>query len=115
MDTMPDIAFEELLLALKQQGFALTPNDYVEFTAIFHHFTGSREQLKYYLAPILCRNKEEQAKFYALYDQYSSGPERKRIPVAQPQPLSALEQKVINSFLRRASKKYYFWIFLFSL
>ena len=115
MDTMPDIAFDELLQALKQRGFALTPNDYVEFTAIFHQFTGSREQLKYYLAPILCRNKEEQAKFYALYDAYLSRPERPRPPVAPPQPLSALEQKIINSFLRRAYKKYYFWILLFSL
>lgn len=66
----PDLAFDELLRRLKREGFSASPNDYIEFTAIFRQYNGTREQFKYYLAPIVCRNKEEQAKFYRVYDGF---------------------------------------------
>jgi hypothetical protein len=41
--THPDIAFDALLTALREAGFTLSPSDYVEFTAVFKEFSGSRE------------------------------------------------------------------------
>ncbi len=74
MNQTPDIVFDDLLAALKKEGFVLSVNDYIEFTAVFNQFKVDRDTLKYYLAPIVCRNREEQEKFYAIYDHvYSSG------------------------------------------
>jgi hypothetical protein len=62
----PAIAFDDLLQELKNEGFSLTLHDHIEFTAIFQQYTGTRAAFKYYLAPIVCRNREEQEKFYRI-------------------------------------------------
>lgn len=81
MEPTPGIVFEELMDELHAEGFVLTLHDHLEFTAIFRSFaatntgtnmgmtTGTREQLKYYLAPIVCKNPEEQERFYAAWDR----------------------------------------------
>ena len=92
----PDIAFDDLLSSLQKEGFKLSPTDYVEFTAVFNQFTGTREELKYYLAPILCRNQESQLKFYALYDRFTTPPETTRHRTTEPTTNSSPER-----FLRR--------------
>ena len=113
MAGVPDIAFDELLAVLEREGFALEPGTYVEFTAIFRQFTGNREQLKYYLAPIVCRNREEQERFYSIYDRFVTPDERPRTGGMPPhEPLSRLDQKRMNAFLRKAYKTYYFLLFV---
>jgi len=114
MPATPDIAFDQLLDQLKRQGFALTPGDYIEFTALFKQFTGTREELKYLLAPILCRNREEQAKFYALYDRFTP-PDPPKTRSQQDMTNPYVTQHTANYFLRKASKQFYFWLFLLSL
>jgi hypothetical protein len=114
MPTTPDIAFDHLLDQLSRQGFALTPGDYIEFTALFDQFTGTREEFKYHLAPVICRNREEQAKFYALYDRYTTPPDQPKTR-APEMTNPYLTQHTVNYFLRKASKQFYFWLFLLSL
>ena len=114
MSSLPDIAFDELLAVLEREGFALEPSNYVEFAAVFNQFTGSREQLKYCLAPIVCRNREEQVRFYSIYDRFVTPDERPKTGGLPPhQPLTALNQKRMNAFLRWAYKIYYSLLFLF--
>ena len=115
MPAIPDIAFDELLQQLARQGFALTPSDYIEFTALFSHFTGTREEFKYHLAPILCRNREEQTKFYTLYDRYTTPPDQPKTRTQQEMTNPYLTQHTVNYFLRKASKQFYFWLLLLSL
>jgi len=70
MTPVADIAFDDLLQELKRAGFAITMQDPIEFAAIFSRYTGERADLKYWLAPIVCRNREEQERFYAVYDHF---------------------------------------------
>jgi hypothetical protein len=114
MPTTPDIAFDQLLDQLSRQGFALTPSDYIEFTALFSQFTGTREEFKYHLAPVLCRNREEQTKFYALYDRFTP-PDQPKTRPAQDITNPYVTQHTADYFLRRASRQFYFWLFLLSL
>jgi hypothetical protein len=111
----PDIAFYDLLSALQKEGFKLSPTDYVEFTAVFNQFTGSREELKYYLAPILCRNQESQLKFYALYDRFTTPPATTRQRTTEPTTNPYLTDRTATWFLYRASRQVYGWFFLLSL
>ncbi|MBO9563614.1 MAG: hypothetical protein J7621_12605 [Niastella sp.] len=84
MNRTPGIVFEDLLVALKMEGFVLSVNDYIEFTAVFNQFKVDRDTLKYYLAPIVCCNREEQEKFYAIYDHVYSSSET---PIAEREKL----------------------------
>jgi hypothetical protein len=111
----PDIAFDELLTALKNEGFHLTPTDYVEFTAVFNRFTGTREDLRHYLAPILCRNREDQQKFYAIYDRYATPPEQQRRPAPRPTTNPYITPATASYFLRKATRQVYAWFFFLSL
>jgi hypothetical protein len=112
---MTSIAFDALLTALQREGFLLSPTDYVEFTAVFNNFTGSREELKYYLAPILCRNREDQQKFYAIYDRYLTPPPPPKARSTGPINNPYMTEKTATWFLRRASRQYYAWVFALSL
>lgn len=108
------IAFEALLNRLQGEGFRLSPDDYIEFTAVFGQFEGSREELKYYLAPILCRSREEQVRFYAIYDAYVTPPQNVQ-RVARPMTNPNVTQATAGYFLKRASRLYYAWVVVFSL
>jgi hypothetical protein len=110
-----DIAFDALLTALQREGFPLSPTDYIEFTAVFSQFTGSREEFKYHLAPILCRNREDQQKFYAIYDRYATPPAPSKTRTPGPINNPYITEKTATWFLRRASRRYYAWVFLLSL
>lgn len=79
----PGIAFDDLLQELKNEGFSLTLHDHIEFTAIFQQYTGTRAAFKYYLAPIVCRNREEQEKFYRIYDRFYTSPPDPRAEAAR--------------------------------
>lgn len=108
------IAFETLLNRLQREGFRLSPDDYIEFTAVFGAFEGSREELKYYLAPILCRTREEQLRFYTIYDAYVTPPEEVR-RTARPMTNPNVTQITAGYFMKRASRLYYAWLIVFSL
>jgi len=109
----PNIIFEDFLRELKKAGFVLSLHDYIEFTAIFDKYGSDAASFKYYLAPIVCRNKEEQELFYLLYDRYYLGPHRPvRRAMAQPPPASYFKEpwslrKLLNNFL--------FWVCFFLL
>jgi len=62
--------FEGLFIELKKRGFTLSVTDYIEFSAIYSQFKQPIYELKYYLAPIVCKNKKEQAAFYQVFDEY---------------------------------------------
>jgi len=110
---MTSIAFDALLSAMQREGFLLSPSDYVEFTAVFNQFRGSRGDLKYHLAPILCRNREDQQKFYAIYDRYATPPPP---PKVRPQITNPyVTEKTATWFLRRASRQYFAWVIFISL
>ncbi len=111
----PDIAFDDLLSALKKEGFPLTPTDYIEFTAIFNRFGGTREELRYYLAPILCRNREDQQKFYAIYDRFITPPENRKRTAPGPDTNPYITQTTASYFLRKASRQFYAWLILLTL
>src|SRR5882757_9248990 len=108
MDRTPDIVFDDLLLSLKKEGFAPNLDDYLEFTALFNHFEGERADLKYYLAPVICRNKEDQEKFYEIYDRYYSKTGRKPAPIVKPPPPAPPSSK--PNYLLRALGSFYFWL-----
>ncbi|HVV02943.1 MAG TPA: hypothetical protein VHC96_01925 [Puia sp.] len=105
MSTAPNIIFEDFLRQLKRAGFVLSLHDYIEFTAVFDRFGDDVANFKYYLAPIVCRNKEEQELFYRIYDRFYLTP---RVPVrrgiTQPPPSSYFREpwsvrKLLNNFL----------------
>src|SRR5258708_28779555 len=103
---------------LQKAGFDASPNDYVEFTAIFRQYTGDRPGLKYYLACILCRNAEEQAKFYEIYDRYFIIPAVEQPVVGvSPEWMSSFLSSVIGFFriLGRLAGSFSFRLLLFVL
>jgi hypothetical protein len=113
MNTAPKIIFEDLLLELKKAGFVLSLNDYIEFTAIFDKFGSDVTHFKYYLAPIVCRNREEQELFYGIYDRLYLAP-RADMPrsTMQTPPYGYFNEpwsirKLLNNFL--------FWVSFFLL
>jgi len=114
MAAHPDIAFEDLLRELRQEGFALSPNDYIEVTAIFNQFTGTREEFKYHIAPIICRNRDEQATFYRIYDAHTSlaGRLNRRHNQRSQDSPAPIPTEFINAFMRLAAKRYYAWLLL---
>ena len=60
--------FGELLTALLNEGFIVDAKDFAEFTAVFKAIPENEQvNLKYYLAPLICRNNDEQKK---LAEQY---------------------------------------------
>jgi hypothetical protein len=110
--TVPAIVFDSLFQVLRSEGFAVGLQDYLEYTAIFQQYGGDRDRLKYYLAPVLCRNKEEQERFYAIYDRHTTGPESlspngRPVKDGRPSP---------NFYLPRPFRNFYFRaLFLFLL
>jgi hypothetical protein len=65
------LPFEQLISSLKANGFLINVNDFIEFTKAFQQFgTDDPQDLKYYLAPLVCRKQEEQQSFYRIYDQW---------------------------------------------
>lgn len=113
MAARPDIAFEDLLRELRDAGFALSPTDYIEVTAIFNQFTGTREEFKYHIAPIICRNRDEQAAFYRIYDAHTSLTghlDRQYAQRWQDSAAARIPAEFANAFIRFASKQYYFWL-----
>src|SRR5579872_2564018 len=61
--------------SLRGKGFNLRPSDYAEALAVLDRLKpGDTESLMYYLAPIICKNQEEQDRFYQLFrDDLLSG------------------------------------------
>jgi len=113
MAAHPNIAFEDLLQELKREGFALSPTDYIEVTAIFNQFTGTREEFKYHIAPIICRNRDEQTAFYRIYDAHTSLTghlDRQYAQRWQDSAAARIPAEFANAFIRFASKQYYFWL-----
>jgi hypothetical protein len=113
MAAHPDIAFEDLLRELRDAGFTLSPTDYIEVTAIFNQFTGTREEFKYHIAPIICRNRDEQATFYQIYDAHTSLTghlDRQYAKRWQDSAAARIPAEFANAFIRFASKQYYFWL-----
>jgi len=113
MNTAPNIIFENFLRELKKAGFVLSLNDYIEFTAIFDKYGGDVVSFKYYLAPIVCRNSEEQELFYRIYDRLYLAPRAVvRRGMTQPPPPVYFNEpwsmrKLLNNFL--------FWVCFFLL
>jgi tetratricopeptide (TPR) repeat protein len=75
----PILPFEGFLKQLIKEKFLIGTQEYTEFTAIFLSFfekpdekdrERSIRQFKYYLSPLVCKNEDQQAKFYQLYDNY---------------------------------------------
>ncbi len=75
-----------------QADFDITPADILAVQRLLQTQTSllltseGREELQYLLAPILCKNKNQQAKFYAIYQNYLAQD-------LQPTPLSTLQKK----------------------
>src|SRR6185312_15658265 len=109
-DAALNIAFDELLGILRKAGFQLSPNDYVEFAAIFRQFNGTREELKYLLAPVICRNSGDQQRFYQLYDKYTTPGPAKHVPPEDPVNNPYITEKTATHFLRISSRGYYAWL-----
>ncbi|MBN8852842.1 MAG: hypothetical protein BGO55_03705 [Sphingobacteriales bacterium 50-39] len=104
MSTSPNIIFEDFLRELKRAGFFVSLHDSIEFTAVWDKFGGSDVAgFKYYLAPIVCRNKEEQERFYGIYDRFylsPPAPVRRRMtqqPAYYKEPWSV--RKLFRNFL----------------
>jgi cytochrome c551/c552 len=87
-----DLPFGDLLLHLKREGFFIEVNDVAEFTRVFQRFGDESDLagLKYYLAPLICHNSDEQAKFYKVFDRYIAG---SAAPVPDPMEVSAASPK----------------------
>jgi hypothetical protein len=65
-----------LALRLQAAGFVLSTPNRLDMQRIVANWDppekGSFRYLKYELAPVLCRNKEEQDKFYRIFDEYEA-------------------------------------------
>lgn len=108
MSTTPHIIFENFLRELKKAGFVLSLHDYIEFTAVFDKFGDDVANFKYYLAPIVCRNKEEQDLFYLLYDRFYRTPEvPRRRGMTQPPPSTYFREPWS---VRRLFRNFLFWV-----
>ncbi|HVU54157.1 MAG TPA: hypothetical protein VHD83_03840 [Puia sp.] len=111
MNIPPTIIFDRFLHELKQRGFSVSLHDSIEFTVVWEQFGHDLAGFKYYLAPIVCRNKEEQELFYSIYDRYylNPGPPRRRVRVLPPDPSRDPWSigKVFGSFI--------FWICLVAM
>ena len=108
MTPTPDIVFDDLLLELKKEGFSLSLHDPIEFTVIFNQYSGDKENFKYFIAPIVCRNKEEQEKFYEIYDRLYVRPSLPGRPAVVRPPLSSYFNEPWS--LRALLKNFLFWV-----
>lgn len=76
MSTLTDIKIplHSLIALLRREGYEIGTSamlDLQRIVANIHNEDVQRaEDLKYLLAPIICRNKEEQQKFYKIFDEY---------------------------------------------
>jgi len=80
------LPFGDFIALLKSEGFIIDLKDFAEFTRVFESFSEDtklfshslpeeenddpRRKLKYYLAPLVCRNETEQKKFYQSFDNF---------------------------------------------
>ncbi len=115
----PDIAFDELLTALKKEGFHLTPTDYVEFTAVFNRFVGTREELR--LSPCPHPLPQPRRSTEVSTRSTTAMPLRPRSSGTRPAPQARTTNPYITpatascSFSASATRQVYGWFFLLSL
>ncbi len=80
---LEELPFGELIARLQEEGFTIDKNDYVEFAAVFENLQpATAEELKYYLAPIVCKSEEEQEKFYTTFDSFIK--EKQNVTIISP-------------------------------
>lgn len=83
-----ELPLDELLNRLAAVGFRISPADRARALDVIGllgaGYLQMPEKLKFLLAPILARNKEEQALFYSIFDQYYR-------EITQPQDISPIK------------------------
>lgn len=90
--TQPDLTSKEVILPfhallslLRQNGFAIKPDDYIEILKIIEKFTSDNiKDIGPLICPLIATSPEEQEKFYKVFKQYSYTATQPILPLPPP-------------------------------
>ena len=71
------LILHDFLKKLREEGFSIGMNTYIESTQLLHWFllerkSNSIEDFSSYLSPLICKHDDEQRRFKSLFDRYIS-------------------------------------------